>query len=145
YRALPNGTDLSEGAVLGLPALNFAFAKGVERYHTTHDDVAHLDPGSVQHHGAQMLAVAGTLASGPLPRPVTGDANFFDLPFIGLVIYPIWLAIPLAIVALVLAIVVVWRTRRGIVVGALALLVTAVVCGFAARLINLSGPARWSG
>ena len=41
--------------MLGKPALNFAFADGVERYHTAHDDVAHLDPGSLQHHGAQML------------------------------------------------------------------------------------------
>ncbi len=28
-----------------------------------HDDVAHLDPGSVQHHGAQMLAVTRKVAS----------------------------------------------------------------------------------
>ncbi len=35
YRTLPNDTDLSELALLGKPALNFAFADGVERYHTT--------------------------------------------------------------------------------------------------------------
>ena len=58
YRALPNDTDLSEFASLGVPALNFAFADGVERYHTSHDDVAHLNPGSLQHHGLQMLALA---------------------------------------------------------------------------------------
>src|SRR5580765_2430910 len=57
YRTLPNDTDLSEFAVLGLPALNFAFADGVERYHTSHDDIAHLNPGSLQHHGSQMLAM----------------------------------------------------------------------------------------
>ena len=45
YRTLPNDTDLSELALLGVPALNFAFADGVERYHTTHDDVAHLESG----------------------------------------------------------------------------------------------------
>ena len=42
YRTLPNDTDLSEIAVLGLPALNFAFADGVERYHTSNDDVAQI-------------------------------------------------------------------------------------------------------
>ena len=52
YRALPNDTDLSEFAVLGQPALNFAFADGLKRYHTTQDAISHLDPGSVQHHGA---------------------------------------------------------------------------------------------
>jgi len=35
YRRLPNDTDLSELAVLGRPALNFAFIGGVQRYHTT--------------------------------------------------------------------------------------------------------------
>src|SRR5437667_376959 len=62
YRALPNDTDLSELAVLDHPALNFAFADGVERYHTSRDDVAHLNPGSLQHHGSQMLAMARTAA-----------------------------------------------------------------------------------
>src|SRR4051812_8617534 len=50
YRTLPNDTDLSELSLLGVPALNFAFADGVERYHTSRDDVAHLNPGSLQHH-----------------------------------------------------------------------------------------------
>src|SRR5437868_7217904 len=102
YRALPNDTDLSELALLDLPALNFAFADGVERYHTSHDDVAHLNPGSLQHHGSQMLALAKTFANEALPRPVTGDGVFFDLPVLGLVVYPQWLSVPLAIVALVL-------------------------------------------
>ena len=60
----------SAWAVLGKPALNFAFADGVERYHTAHDDVAHLNPGSVQHHGSQMLMLARAFGDGPLPRPV---------------------------------------------------------------------------
>src|SRR5258708_31285278 len=99
YRALPNDTDLSEYAVLGVPALNFAFADGVERYHTSRDDFAHLDPGSLQHHGQQMLRAGTTLPMGDLPRPKTGDAVSFDLPLFGLVIYPMWGAIPLAVVA----------------------------------------------
>ncbi|MEO6877795.1 MAG: M20/M25/M40 family metallo-hydrolase, partial [Gemmatimonadaceae bacterium] len=37
YRTLPNDTDLSEFAALGLPALNFAFTDGVELYHTSGD------------------------------------------------------------------------------------------------------------
>ena len=74
YRTLPNDTDLSEVAVLGLPALNFAFADGVERYHTSHDDVAHLNPASLQHHGSQMLALARTFGTESLPRARTGDS-----------------------------------------------------------------------
>jgi len=104
YRSLPNDTDLSEMAVLGKPALNFAFADGVERYHTAHDDVFYLDQGSLQHHGSQMLTLARAFGDGPLPRPVTGDAVFFDLPFVGLIVYPESWVLPIAIVGLLLVV-----------------------------------------
>jgi hypothetical protein len=112
YRTLPNDTDLSEMAVLGKPALNFAFADGVERYHTSHDDVFYLDQGSLQHHGSQMLTLARTFGNGPLPRPVTGDAVFFDLPFVGLIVYPETWALPIAIAGLLLVAGAVFRLSR---------------------------------
>jgi hypothetical protein len=147
YRTLPNDTDLSELAVLGVPALNFAFADGVERYHTSRDDVAHLDPGSVQHHGVQMLALAEAFAMDSLPRPETGDAAFFDFPALGLIVYPMWLAKALAIVLLVLAIVVVReeRDKRGMALGMVTMVVATAACGVAASFVALSGPALWSG
>ena len=147
YRALPNDTDLSEIAVLGLPALNFAFADGVERYHTSHDDIAHLSSGSLQHHGSQMLAMARTLGTEPLPRPRTGDGVFFDLPGVGLVVYPQALELPLAILALVLIVALVVRDRKGVGEGVLATLVAVVVSGVVAWIVGgmLSGPAAWSG
>jgi hypothetical protein len=113
YRTMPNDTDLSELALLGTPALNFAFGDGADRYHTSHDDVAHLNTGSLQHHGQQALALARAFANGALPRPRTGDAVFFDLPAIGLVVYSEKWAIPLALVAAALALVVIIRSRRG--------------------------------
>ena len=112
YRVLPNDTDLSELAVLGQPALNFAFADGLRRYHTTRDDIAHLDPGSVQHHGVQALTLTRMLANGRLPRPRTGDAIFFTLPLVGLVVYPERFALPLAMVAGVLVVIGCVRLRR---------------------------------
>ena len=147
YRTLPNDTDLSELAVLGLPALNFAFAEGVERYHTTQDDVAHLNPGSVQHHGTQMLTMVRTFGSEPLPRARTGDGVFFDFPLIGLVVYPLQLELPLAILALVLVGILVFRVRKGVIVGVLATLVALALSGGVGWLIGrrLEGPAMWSG
>jgi hypothetical protein len=145
YRALPNDTDLSEFAVLGVPALNFAFADGVERYHTSHDDMPHLNPGSVQHHGLQMLALTKAIANGPLPRPKTGDAVFFDLPGLGLIVYPAGLALPLAIVALILTVIVVRGSFGAAAIGAGAMLVTLLVSVGIGRLVNPSGPAMWSG
>ena len=112
YRMMPNDTDLSEMAVLGKPALNFAFADGVERYHTSHDDVFYLDQGSLQHHGSQMLTLARAFGNGPLPRPVTGDAVFFDLPFAGLIVYPETWALPIAIAGLLLVAGAVFRLSR---------------------------------
>ena len=136
YRSLPNDTDLSEMALLGKPALNFAFTDGVERYHTAHDDVAHLDPRSVQHHGSQMLALARTFGNGSLPRPVTGDAVFFDVPLFGLVLYPERWAWPIAIAAIALALAAtirVARRERGwirdVVLGSTMTLVTAAIAG----------------
>jgi len=112
YRTLPNDTDLSEMALLGRPALNFAFADGVERYHTAHDDVFFLDQGSLQHHGSQMLALARAFGDGPLPRPVTGDAVFFDLPFVGLIVYPQSWVLPIAIIGLLLVVAAVVQLAR---------------------------------
>jgi hypothetical protein len=145
YRALPNDTDLSELSALELPALNFAFAQGVERYHTSRDDPAHLDPGSLQHHGQQMLATASTVANEPLPRPRIGDGVFFDLPVIGLVVYPTWLALPLACVALLLFILIVYKNAHSRLGSWLAMLVSLGICLLLALLARLSGPAVWSG
>jgi hypothetical protein len=147
YRTLPNDTDLSEVAVLDLPALNFAFADGVERYHTSHDDVAHLNQGSLQHHGSQMLAMARTFGTEPLPRPRTGDGVFFDLPIIGLVVYRQGLELPLAILALGLVGTLVARDRKGVGAGVLAAVVALVLSGGVGWVVGrmFDGPATWSG
>jgi hypothetical protein len=144
YRTMPNDTDLSELALLSTPALNFAFGDGADRYHTSHDDVAHLNTGSLQHHGQQALALARAFANGPLPRPRTGDAVFFDVPVIGLVVYSEKWALPLALVAAALAVVVMIRSRRetarlgrDVVLGAAATVGAVVLSGAAAYLAGL--------
>jgi len=144
YRTMPNDTDLSELALLGTPALNFAFGDGADRYHTSRDDVAHLNAGSLQHHGQQALALAHAFANGPLPRQRTGDAVFFDLPAVGLVVYSEKSAMLLALVAAALAVVVIIRSRRestrfgrDVVSGAAATIGAVVLCGAAAYLAGL--------
>ena len=142
YRMLPNDTDLSELSRLGTPALNFAFIGGVERYHTEHDDVAHLSEGSLQHHGAQMLALARAFGDGPLPRPVSGDAIFFDAPFIGIVSYPETWGVPMALLVTLLVVGFVVITARnethwgrGLLLGAAGMLVaTGVGAAVGAKL-----------
>jgi len=145
YRQMPNDSDLSELFALGQPALNFGFADGLERYHSAHDDVAHLDVGSVQHHGVQALALTRLFADGPLPRPSTGDAVFFSLPALGLVIYPQGFAVPGAITAaaLVLAALVLLRRREhrwlqsiGLGIGAIVVS-TVLAAGMAAVVMTV--------
>lgn len=157
YRSLPNDTDLSELSLLNTPALNFAFVDGVERYHTGHDDLAHLDPGSVQHHGMQMLALARAFANGPLPRPATGDAVFFEAPVLGLVVYPESWALPLAILVALGVGALVGRTARreargwrGLALGAAGMLLAATAGALAApriasALVSLHASAGWDG
>src|SRR5436190_18139298 len=142
YRRMPNDTDLSEFAALGLPALNFAFIGGVERYHTAEDDISHLDAKSVQHHGNSALALARMFASGELPRPRTSDAVFFDLPGVGLVVYPESWALWFAGAAVLIVLVVLRRTRarspqlwRGALLGFALTLGAAIAAAAAGGLV----------
>ncbi|MFN0179876.1 MAG: M28 family peptidase [Gemmatimonadales bacterium] len=143
YQFLPNDTDLSEFFILDKPGLNFAFADGVERYHTSQDDVAHLDSGSIQQEGSQALGLTRVFAAGPLPRPATGNAVFFDVPLLGLVYYPERWARPIAVVALALVgwatVVVIRRERRwalGLVLGVVGLVLTMAAGGGLAYLFG---------
>jgi hypothetical protein len=147
YRQLPNDTDLSETARLGKPAMNFAFLDGVNRYHTSQDDVSHLDPRSVQDHGNAALALARELAGNPLPRPETSDAVFFDFPLVGLVVYPEGWAAPLALLLLVPTVVLLLGLRRehprwipGVLLG-IAGAVVSIGCATVAAVIAVRGIA----
>ncbi len=112
YRLLPNDTDLSEVSLLDKPALNYAFIDRVDRYHTTQDDLAHQNPGSLQQEGAQALVLTRALANGTLPRPVTGDAVFSDVPLLGVIYYPESVARPLAVALVALLLIAIWQIRR---------------------------------
>jgi hypothetical protein len=145
YRRLPNDTDLSELSQLQAPALNFAFIGDVARYHTSEDDVAHLDPASVQHHGEQALALARRFGNEPLPRARTSDAVFFTVPMVGIVRYPESWAVPIAIITLALVAFVVVNVRRqeprwlrDVTFGAIATLLALIVSALAAAAIAIA-------
>jgi Peptidase family M28 len=144
YRTMPNDTDLSELALLGTPALNFGFGDGADRYHTSHDDPAHLNKGSLQHHGQQALALSRAFANGTLPRPRTGDAVFFEVPALGLIVYSEKWAIPLALFAAALTLAVIIRSSseatrftRDVVIGAAATVGAVVLSAAAAYVAGL--------
>ena len=100
YRLLPNDTNLTVLRRLGVPGANLAFIDGAVRYHTPRDDLAHLDPRSVQHQGENALGLVRTLAE---PGEPEGEAVWFDLLGRWVVRIPEGWALPLALTSLVLA------------------------------------------
>ncbi|MCA9648524.1 MAG: M28 family peptidase [Myxococcales bacterium] len=114
YRRMPNDTDLTIFLEAGYAGLNFAFVGGVGRYHTPLDDLAHLDPGSVQHQGQSVLASVRALADGPLPLPTGDDAIYSDLLGLLVLRWPAaWAtALPLALLGVLLGLLALAR-RRG--------------------------------
>ncbi|HEU4773160.1 MAG TPA: M28 family peptidase [Lysobacter sp.] len=79
YQTLPNDTDFTVYRREGLAGTNFAWARGAARYHTPLDDIAHLDPGSLQQHGDNALAMARAFAAAPASLQATHDAVFFGV------------------------------------------------------------------
>lgn len=104
YKRLPNDTDLSVFKQHGMQGLNFAFADRVFDYHTPSDTADELDPRSLQHMGAQALAVTRALVSAPALPARGGDAVYFDVLTLGMIRYPAALAIPLAILGALAAV-----------------------------------------
>ncbi len=55
YQFLPNDTDVSVFKNLGIPTLNFAFARGLQHYHHSSDNAENLSPKTLQHAGNTAL------------------------------------------------------------------------------------------
>ncbi|MCX4791433.1 M20/M25/M40 family metallo-hydrolase [Streptomyces sp. NBC_01221] len=98
YRLLPHDTDLTVFDEAGMRGLNFAFMGGSPHYHTDHDDIARLDPTSVQDMGDSALGAVRQLGGDDLAGS-SSAATYFSL-FGTVVSYPAWLVLPLAVVAL---------------------------------------------
>jgi hypothetical protein len=94
YRRIPNDTDFSAFRDAELAGLNFAYIEGLLHYHTELDDVAHLDPRSLAHHGETLVALLHTLKDAPLGATRGEDQVYFNLGPLFLR-YPASLAWPL--------------------------------------------------
>ena len=104
YKKMPNDTDFTVFRRAGLSGFNFAFTGDVAHYHTPEDDLAHADMRSWQHQGEQALAVVRALADSDLREPppagrASQDAVYFDLLGAALVLWPLSLTLPLAVLA----------------------------------------------
>ncbi|WP_326616371.1 M28 family peptidase [Streptomyces decoyicus] len=113
YDRLPNDTDLTVFDEAGMRGLNFAFMDGSAHYHTGHDSISRLDAASVQDMGDAALAAVRQLGGTDLSQSGP-DATYFSL-FGTVVSYPAWLALPLALTALLSVPLLLWFGRsRGL-------------------------------
>lgn len=100
YRLSSNNTDFTELQAAGFTGLNFAYVGSSARYHTPGDSIANLDHGSLQHHGATMLALTRAFGDRDLDAlPTDHDATYFRA-FGAFLTYPNALVLPLAVASL---------------------------------------------
>lgn len=146
YRYMPNGTDFTVPAQKGIPGLNFAIIGSQVDYHAATASVANLDPGSVQHMGAQVLPLVRQLASSATLPTATHDAIYSDLPGGWMISVPTWSGWCVLAFGLLVIVVVARRATfiqggwRGVVSGVagwpLALLSVALAVRVSYRLLG---------
>jgi Peptidase family M28 len=106
YNLLPNDTDVTIFKRAGKAAVNFAAIRGVNWYHTPYDDLAHVNAGTMQHHGDNMLATVRALAGADLAARSNTDATYFDILGFHMIWWPqewtLWIAV-LSLVLLLVA------------------------------------------
>ncbi|MFI1993147.1 M28 family peptidase [Actinoplanes sp. NPDC020271] len=113
YRLLPNDTDFTAFREAGFTGLNSAYIDGAAVYHAPTDLPSAMDRDSLQHHGANALALTRTLGdTRDLDKATaTGDATYF--PVLGLLVrYPGGLIWPLAVLAVLAVGALAWLARR---------------------------------
>src|SRR5207245_2848315 len=88
YRLLPNYTDVNSFAERGWLTLNLAPIGNESRYHSAGDDIASLDPATLQHMGDQTLGLTRALANG-MPEASGGNHIFMDVAGRALITLPL--------------------------------------------------------
>ncbi|MCE9523657.1 MAG: M28 family peptidase [Alphaproteobacteria bacterium] len=132
YRLLPNDTDFSIYKRYGLTGFNFAIIGSASLYHSRHDDLAHLDKNSLQHHGDNVFALMSKLTGIDLAKLKTGaDASYFDLFGQTMVVWPADINLPAAIAALLAIVGLIVAHRDAFSLRAVAWSVLALVGIFA--------------
>ncbi|MEQ1569764.1 MAG: M20/M25/M40 family metallo-hydrolase, partial [Myxococcota bacterium] len=79
YELLPNDTDLTELAALGVPGYNLAFIGRPLDYHTPGDAPDRLSVDSAAHQAGNARALVDAWVADPGPAATAGGAVWFDL------------------------------------------------------------------
>ena len=155
YGLTPYDTDWSVYNRNGITSIDLGFGEDKAHYHTPLDNLANLDPASVQHLGDTALALVRRLADTDLPtpppadfaahnksrpRPWLGERVFVDALGLALISWPALATPILAVLALLLLSFATWRMRpvprgRSLALASLALpLLLVVPAGLSAGL-----------
>jgi hypothetical protein len=110
YGLIPNSTDVSVFKARPWTILNFAIIGNETRYHSAGDDLAALDPASVQHMGDQVLAVTDRVLAGGVPA-ATGTRLYADILGRTLIVLPLGFGLALLGVLLAFFALTSWRRR----------------------------------
>ncbi|MDX8363314.1 M28 family peptidase [Cytobacillus sp. IB215316] len=102
YKYMPNDTDLSVFKEAGLPGLNFAFAEGLNTYHTSMGSLHLLDKNSLFHHGENMFYLTRHFGNQDLYDTKGNDSIFFNVIGSNTVSYSQSLVFPLTVMILLL-------------------------------------------
>ena len=101
YKLLPNDTDFSIYKRYNLTGFNFAIIGSASRYHSSLDDLAHLDKSSLQHHGDNTFALMTKLVDVDLATlKAETDASYFDIFGQTMAVWPAAFNLPAALAAL---------------------------------------------
>ncbi|MGB9606434.1 MAG: M20/M25/M40 family metallo-hydrolase, partial [Bryobacteraceae bacterium] len=100
YYRMGLNSDFTVFRKLGFAGLNFAFIRGIARYHTANDRPENLDLGSLQHQGNNALELARHFGNLPLESLAKGQAIYFNPAGSLFIYYPASWAEPLALLTL---------------------------------------------
>jgi len=101
YSRTPLASDFTVFRDAGIPGLNFAFIKGLTRYHTMLDCPENVSLRSLQHDGEYALKLARHFGDLPLEDVNAPNAVYFNTLGYHLVHYPLGWALPLAILVFI--------------------------------------------
>ena len=117
YKLLPNDTDFTPLKRAGLAGFNFAFIEKLQDYHSRLDSIQDLDPRSVQHMGANVLALTQHFGNATFPDKAEPDVIYFNWFGHWLIAYPVWFPWLVAFVGLVIFVVFFVLTRSDVKVS----------------------------
>lgn len=103
YKLMPNDTDLTVLRERGsIPGYNFAFIDDHFNYHTSQDDIQHLDHRSLSHQLSYVESTLAHFSNADLNKLASDeDSVYFNIPF-AFVTYPFGWTFPLLIVSALL-------------------------------------------